>query len=100
MCVAAIAKGFGMENVRYEINSIKANEDVFKTLLKKQPRYQVTKSSSQFLWIIKNSRFEGRDEFFIVTFRANENGTGYSLMQAGLFVIFGIRSLYIFNAQM
>lgn len=34
MCVAAIAKGFGMENARYEINSIKANEDVFKTLLK------------------------------------------------------------------
>ncbi|WP_287829186.1 thioredoxin domain-containing protein [Bacteroides sp.] len=49
MCVAAIAKGLGVENARYEINSIKANEDVFNTLLKQQPRYEVTKSSSQIL---------------------------------------------------
>jgi glutaredoxin len=47
--VPIISKSLGIENIRYEINSIKANEEVFAALLKKQPRYEVDKSHSQLL---------------------------------------------------
>ena len=40
----------GMEQIKQEINSIKANEDVFKSLLKKQPFYEVSKNDSQILF--------------------------------------------------
>ena len=40
----------GMEQIRQEINSIKANEDVFKTLLLKQPFYEVSKADSQIVF--------------------------------------------------
>ena len=36
-----------VEKVKHEINSIKANEDVFKALLVKQPSYEVSKADSQ-----------------------------------------------------
>lgn len=47
--VPVIARSLNMENIRYEINSIKADEDVFKVLLKKQPRYEVSRNDSQIL---------------------------------------------------
>jgi hypothetical protein len=36
-------------DMEYEINSIKADENVFKTLLTKQSRYNVSKATSQIL---------------------------------------------------
>ena len=39
-----------MEQIKQEINSIKANEDVFEALLKKQPVYEVSKADSQILF--------------------------------------------------
>ena len=39
-----------MAQLRQEINSIKANEDVFKTLLMQQPFYEVSQSDSQILF--------------------------------------------------
>jgi len=39
-----------IEQTRQEINSIKANEDVFRTLLTQQPRYEVSKSDSQIIF--------------------------------------------------
>jgi hypothetical protein len=49
MLIPAIAKSINMENIQYEINSIKADEDVFMTLLRKQPRYEVNKNTSRIL---------------------------------------------------
>ena len=39
-----------MEQTRQEINSIKANEEVFKTLIAQQPYYEVSKADSQILF--------------------------------------------------
>jgi protein-disulfide isomerase len=39
-----------VEQLRQEINSVKANEDVFKTLLTQQPYYEVITSDSQILF--------------------------------------------------
>ncbi|MEA4918956.1 vitamin K epoxide reductase family protein [Proteiniphilum sp.] len=44
-----ISKSRNTDNIRYEINSIKADEDVFKALLKKQPHYEVSKDTSRIL---------------------------------------------------
>ena len=49
MLIPVIARSSNMENSQYEINSIKADEDVFRTLLMKQPRYEVSKKTSQIL---------------------------------------------------
>ena len=49
MLIPVIARSSNMENIRYEINSIKANEDVFTALLRKQPQFEVTKDTSQIL---------------------------------------------------
>ena len=49
MLIPVIAKSINMENIQYEINSIKADEDVFMTLLRKQPRYEVNKNTSRIL---------------------------------------------------
>ena len=49
MLIPVIARSSNVENIQYEINSIKADEDVFMTLLKKQPRYEVNKNTSQIL---------------------------------------------------
>ena len=40
----------GMEQIKQEINSIKANEDVFEALLKKHPYYEVSKADYQILF--------------------------------------------------
>jgi len=45
-----LSRGNGVENIRQEINSIKANEEVFKALLQKQPFYEVSKTDSQILF--------------------------------------------------
>ncbi len=49
MLIPVITRSSNMENIRYEINSIKADEDVFRTLLMKQPHYEVSKNTSQIL---------------------------------------------------
>ena len=49
LLVPIIAKSNNASNIQYEINSIKADENVFKTLLTKQPQYEVSKSTSQLL---------------------------------------------------
>ena len=49
MLISVISKSRNMESIRYEINSIKADEDVFRALLKKQPRYEVSKDTSRML---------------------------------------------------
>ncbi|OJV87177.1 MAG: hypothetical protein BGO34_12555 [Bacteroidia bacterium 44-10] len=49
MLIPVITRSSNMENSQYEINSIKADEDVFRTLLMKQPRYEVSKKTSQIL---------------------------------------------------
>jgi protein-disulfide isomerase len=45
-----VSEGKQVEQLKQEINSIKANEDVFKVLLKKQAYYEVNKSDSQILF--------------------------------------------------
>ena len=47
--VPIIGRSTNLENIQYEINSIKANEDVFAALLRKQPRYEVTTKTSRIL---------------------------------------------------
>ena len=56
MFLTIITKGNKATSVQYEINSIKADEDVFKALLTKQPHYEVSKSTSQILLGNKNSQ--------------------------------------------
>ena len=50
LLVPSLSSNNGMEQIKQEINSIKANEDVFKALLKKQPAYEVSKVDSQILF--------------------------------------------------
>jgi len=44
--IPKLSKGNQVENLRQEINSIKANEEVFRTLLTQQPFYEVSKMDS------------------------------------------------------
>jgi hypothetical protein len=48
--IQKLSEGKQVEQLKQEINSIKANEDVFKVLLKKQPYYEVNKSDSQIVF--------------------------------------------------
>ena len=45
-----LTEGNQVSQLRQEINSIKSNEDVFKTLLTQQPCYEVSNSDSQILF--------------------------------------------------
>jgi uncharacterized membrane protein len=45
--VPKLSKDKQTENINHEINSIKANEDVFKILLQQQPRFEVSENLSQ-----------------------------------------------------
>jgi len=47
--ISIIAKELNINNIQYEINSIKTDENVFKCLLIKQPYYETTKKTSQIL---------------------------------------------------
>lgn len=48
--VPNLGKRREMEQITQELNSIKTNENVFLTMLKKQPYYEVNKSTSSILW--------------------------------------------------
>lgn len=50
MLIPIIAKSNNASNIQYEINSITTDENVFKTLLTKQPHYEVSKNTSQLLF--------------------------------------------------
>jgi len=50
LLIPNLSRGDEIEKVKQEINSIKANEDVFDALLKKQPYYEVSKADSQILF--------------------------------------------------
>ena len=45
-----LSEGNQVEQLRHEINSIKANDELFKTLLSQQPYYEVSLSDSQILF--------------------------------------------------
>ena len=47
LLIPKLSKGGEMENIKQEINSIKANEKVFDALLTQQPSYEVSKVDSQ-----------------------------------------------------
>ncbi|MDL2264945.1 thioredoxin domain-containing protein [Parabacteroides sp. OttesenSCG-928-G21] len=48
--IPSLSKGEKNEQITYEINSIKATEDVFISLLKQQPYYEVTKDISKIIF--------------------------------------------------
>jgi len=50
LLVLTLSRGIGIENIKQEINSLKANEDVFRTLLTQQPFYEVSNDDSQVLF--------------------------------------------------
>jgi hypothetical protein len=50
LLIPKLGKSDEIEQVKQEINSMKANEEVFKTLLTGQPRYEVSKADSQILF--------------------------------------------------
>ena len=47
LLIPSISRGGEIEQTRQEINAVKANEDVFRTLLVQQPHYEVSKDDSQ-----------------------------------------------------
>jgi protein-disulfide isomerase len=51
-----LSAGNRMEQLQQEINSIKADENVFKTLLQQQPYYEVNKTDSQILFGNPNAK--------------------------------------------
>ena len=46
MAIPKLAEGSKIEKITQEINSIKANEEIFTTLLQKQPHYEVSRETS------------------------------------------------------
>lgn len=48
--ISVLSKGIQAEKIRYEINSIKATEDVFRILLKQQPYIEIEKNASRILF--------------------------------------------------
>jgi hypothetical protein len=50
LLVPILGRGGEMERVKQEINSLKANEEIFRTLLAQQPCYEVSKTDSQILF--------------------------------------------------
>ena len=50
LLVPKLSEGNQVDQLRHEINSIKANEEVFKTLLTQQPSYEVSASDSNILF--------------------------------------------------
>lgn len=53
--IPIIAQSFQIENIKYEINSLKADEDIFEALMKKQPYFEVSKDTSKILFGNTNS---------------------------------------------
>lgn len=56
MLVPGLGQQRKMEQVRQELNSIKADENVFSTMLKKQPYYEVDRDTSSILYGNKSSK--------------------------------------------
>jgi len=50
LLIPTLSRGNEIEKIKQEINSIKADEEVFKTLLAKQPSYEVSNADSQILF--------------------------------------------------
>jgi len=50
LLIPMLSKGGEMEQIKQEINSIKADEEVFKTLLTQQPSYEVSHADSQIIF--------------------------------------------------
>ena len=50
LLIPNLSKGNQVEQLHQEINSMKANEDAFKSLLRQQPFYEVSTSDSQILF--------------------------------------------------
>jgi len=50
LLIPKLSEGNQVEQLRQEINSLKANEELFNTLLKQQPFYEVSKADSQILF--------------------------------------------------
>ncbi|MCL2649913.1 MAG: thioredoxin domain-containing protein [Candidatus Azobacteroides sp.] len=50
LLIPNLSRGSEMEQIKQEINSIKADEAVFRTLLSQQPVYEVSKADSQILF--------------------------------------------------
>ena len=50
LLIPKLSKGNHVEQLRQEINSIKANDELFKTLLKQQPFYKISRVDSQILF--------------------------------------------------
>ena len=73
MLISIITRSSNLENILYEINSIKADEDVFATLLKKQLRYEVNKDTSRILLGNPHSRI-------LITVLSNPHCNPCSLM--------------------
>lgn len=48
--ISALSQSENIEQIRQEMNSIKATDEVFVSLLKKQPHYEVAKDTSQILF--------------------------------------------------
>jgi len=57
LVLSILMKSLQAESINYEINNIKADEDVFKSLLKKQPYYVVARDTSSILLGNVNSKF-------------------------------------------
>ena len=57
LVLSILMKSLQVKRINYEINHIKADEDVFRLLLRKQPRYEVTKNTSNILLGNPNSDF-------------------------------------------
>ncbi|KAF5039023.1 Vitamin K epoxide reductase family protein [anaerobic digester metagenome] len=57
LVLSILMKSLQVESINYEINNIKADEDVFKSLLKKQPYYVVARDTSSILLGNLNSKF-------------------------------------------
>ena len=53
--IQKLSKGNKTEQITQELNSIKSDEDVFLSLLKKQPHYNVSKETSSIMWGNKDS---------------------------------------------
>jgi len=50
LLIPRLSEGNQVEHLRQEINSIKANEELFYTMLKQQPFYEVSKADSKILF--------------------------------------------------
>jgi len=58
LLIPALSRGNGMEQITQEINSIKANEGVFRTLLTQQSYYEVNQADSQILFGNPNAQLK------------------------------------------